>query len=547
MAAASLRSLGYAVPGEHATPDLAADLAEMETLLAKCSRPKVKGLLEERCAELRSELSLAEEAPSPPLPALRPNQFVHEPMRPGDTILIDAVRHGRADEVAMLLASCDANEPKTDGSGATALHVACQEGHREIAAALLAADAAVNPAKDDGATPLFVACQHGYAELTAALLAAGAAVDQAKDDGATPLFMACQKGHTEIAAALIAGGAAVHQATDAGATPLFVACEKGHAETAAALIAAGAEVNHRAGHGVTPLYIACQEGHTVTAAALLAAGAALNQAAEDGATPLFAACTHGHTETAAALLAAGAAADQAADGGATALFIACQQGHTETAAALLAAGAKVDEAKNGCVTPLYIACRHGRLSAVQLLSSYDASRIFAVNGMTAEGMAAYAGFDAVREWLEGSQQWTTPLHHLATIGTDRVRALLRGGAALHAKVAGADGDAPTPLSLAERLCAEGSAPPDSARAAYLVLRAAEPWSPQTHHLLPSAARARAVELMLLGVQLSHEARFEKEDDPGAGHAVLDVWMAYVMPHAVQRADYEVDVGGGLRL
>ena len=141
-------------------------------------------------------------------------------------------------------------------------------------------------------------------------------------------------------------------------------------------------------------------------------------------------------------------------------------------------------------------------------------------------MAADEGHDELHAWLVRSRQWTTPLHHLATIGADRARALLRGGADLRAAAAGAD--APTPLSLAERLRAEGSAPAGSA--ADLVLRAAEPWSPQTHHLFPSEARARAVELWLLG------ARFSREDRSAVG----DVWMAFVVPYAVTR-DYEASI------
>ena len=117
-----------------------------------------------------------------------------------------------------------------------------------------------------------------------------------------------------------------------------------------------------------------------------------------------------------------------------------------------------------------------------------------------------------------SRHWTTPLHHLATVGADRARALLRGGANLRAAAAGED--APTPVSLAERLRAEGSAPAGSA--ADLVLRAAEPWSPQTHQLFPSEARARAVELTLLGSQLERWT---------------DVWMVFVVPYAVT-PDYQ---------
>ena len=88
------------------------------------------------------------------------------------------------------------------------------------------------------------------------------------------------------------------------------------------------------------------------------------------------------------------------------------------------------------------------------------------------------------------------------------------------------------LSLAERLRAEGSAPAGSAP--NLVLRAAELWSPQTHQLFPSEARARAVEHVLLGARFSREDRFEKEDDPNAAIAMWDVWMGFVVPHAVTR-------------
>ena len=91
-------------------------------------------------------------------------------MLQGDTPLIDAARHGRAAGVAALLADgADVNEPKTDGSGATALYVACQEGHTEIATELLFANADVDQPNDNGATPLFIACQKGHTEVVTKL------------------------------------------------------------------------------------------------------------------------------------------------------------------------------------------------------------------------------------------------------------------------------------------------------------------------------------------------------------------------------------------
>ena len=69
-------------------------------------------------------------------------------MREGDTPLIDAARHARLADVEVLLSgSADVNEPKTDGSGATAVCIAAQEGHMEVVAALLAAGAHMNEPK----------------------------------------------------------------------------------------------------------------------------------------------------------------------------------------------------------------------------------------------------------------------------------------------------------------------------------------------------------------------------------------------------------------
>ena len=64
----------------------------------------------------------------------------------------------------------------------------------------------------------------------------------------------------------------------------------------------------------------------------------------------------------------------------------------------------------------------------------------------------------------------------------------------------------------------------------LVLRAARPWSRESHELYPDAARERAVELLRLGQQLSLQPRFT-----GQEQAVVDVWITHVMPQVVRRA------------
>ena len=62
-----------------------------------------------------------------------------------------------------------------------------------------------------------------------------------------------------------------------------------------------------------------------------------------------------------------------------------------------------------------------------------------------------------------------------------------------------------------------------------MLAAAEPWGPRTHALFPAAARAFAVEALLLGHQLSRQPRFAGEEG-----SIVDAWVQFVMPSAVLR-------------
>lgn len=68
--------------------------------------------------------------------------------------LINDAHHSCAVHVVALLSGgINFEEPKTDGSGATLLLVACQEGHIEVVSVLLDAGAAVDKAKSDAAVP----------------------------------------------------------------------------------------------------------------------------------------------------------------------------------------------------------------------------------------------------------------------------------------------------------------------------------------------------------------------------------------------------------
>ena len=63
----------------------------------------------------------------------------------------------------------------------------------------------------------------------------------------------------------------------------------------------------------------------------------------------------------------------------------------------------------------------------------------------------------------------------------------------------------------------------------LVLAAAQPWSPQTHERLPTAARVHVVGMLMLGHRLLRELRYKT-----VAQAMFDLWMDGVIPHAVER-------------
>ena len=204
----------------------------------------------------------------------------------------------------------------------------------------------------------------------------------------------------------------------------------------------------------------------------------------------------------------------------TRLLVACAHGDTEVIATLLDANPEL--VNQGRPDPIYMALHFGEFGIVRVLSSYGASRLisFAANQFeTLANIATRLGHHELAAWLAATRNWT-PLHHLEFHTRGRTRKLLRDGADIHAEV---KPFGVTPLSIAQDLAAAAR---PVIHSAFLVLEAAKPWSRETHHLFPAAARARAVELWPLGFRLSQQYQFPYED----------VWMTFVMPHAVTR-DY----------
>mgnify|MGYP001380343762 CR=1 FL=1 len=170
--------------------------------------------------------------------------------------------------------------------GATALWIACENGHADAARLLLDQGVDINRADKYGATPLLAACSKGHVDAVRLLLDEGAEVDRSTEGGQTPLFIACYNGHVDAAQLVLDKGAEVDRANVGGVTPLWIACSEGHVNAVRLLLKRGAEVDRAIMDGMTPLWIACQEGHVDVARLLLEEGADAGRLAKKGTTPL---------------------------------------------------------------------------------------------------------------------------------------------------------------------------------------------------------------------------------------------------------------------
>ena len=91
----------------------------------------------------------------------------------------------------------------------------------------------VNSKNQFGATPLHFAAKQGHKNLAALLITEGADTNAAAYDKSTPLHSAVISGYKEVAEQLIANGADVNAKGYEGSTPLDKAIEFKHSDTAA--------------------------------------------------------------------------------------------------------------------------------------------------------------------------------------------------------------------------------------------------------------------------------------------------------------------------
>lgn len=258
----------------------------------------------------------------------------------GQTALMNAAHHGRAEVVAALIAA-GANIHIRDEAGLNALMLAALSEKSEVVPLLCAAGAEIG---------LQEAALLGDYPLTRAFLVAG--TDLNTGETARALRWAARGGHVEVATLLLDHGAPIDAADTHGRTALMYAASFHRMSVMQLLLEHGANPNaasHRGGTALAAL-TGTDYGSTHTRVELLLVyGAHPDPQTHNGWTPLMNACLWGGTETVALLLRHGADPNVFSDAEVMAreegcsttnpLMLAVGNGHTDIVKLLLAHGA----------------------------------------------------------------------------------------------------------------------------------------------------------------------------------------------------------------
>lgn len=176
----------------------------------------------------------------------------------------------------------------TDGSGRSALMVACKQGDLPLVRSLVALGADLQARTHTGGTPFMFAALGNHRTVAEWLLARGADLQAAGDNGWTASMIAAAKGYAELLDWLITAGADISRPDVYGFTPLMRAVDNQHTDAVATLLSAAvqADVNARDEAGNTALHHAVAGGRIALVEQLLAHGAGTDLANRQGQTAL---------------------------------------------------------------------------------------------------------------------------------------------------------------------------------------------------------------------------------------------------------------------
>lgn len=166
------------------------------------------------------------------------------------TIIHWAAKCNQSISVFEYLISKNANINQADNSfQVTPLYLAASDNCPLASQALISLGTDINAQAVNGATALHVACENGNSEIISQLMAGGADINKACLHNGTPLFIAAKKGHLNAVNALIAANADLEKAYDEKFTPLVIAMENQRVDIVKALLAAKAKTDYQLHNG----------------------------------------------------------------------------------------------------------------------------------------------------------------------------------------------------------------------------------------------------------------------------------------------------------
>ncbi|KAG8467181.1 hypothetical protein KFE25_000497 [Diacronema lutheri] len=471
------------------------------------------------------------------------------------SLMYAAMRGQRAALQALLEHGADARATLDEGAecasalkcmGRTALELAVEEGHADCVRLLAERGAEVRlPVGRFG--PLLLSCLLDRVDCCAALIAAHAAVNDVDKNGFTALMAAADSASARCVRTLLDARAS-HAAAEPseGRTALMIAAQGtggphrlrwdlptppagGYAECVHALLDAGADADTRSnssGRCLTALLYAASNGNTAVVRALVARGGQVNgqrHVSSDGLSALALALVVGHEETARVLCASGAYPYSPREPRELLppLLLGRNAGLADARKAALARMSLWMAARTGWRSPLHFAQQLTPDHARELLRAGADVSLAAVRRSATLADAAAAHDDTAAGQPDASASAETP----AELARALIAQLERDGGA--ADCAEAQGDGTSDCAEAQ---GDGKSDSAEAQVARIIDAAARPWSPSTHALFPSRARARAVSLLLLGKLVARQY-----GGANGGVAAFELaWTAHVLPRVIER-------------
>lgn len=282
-----------------------------------------------------------------------------------DTLLHFAAEAGSPRVVEYLLAQKKDAWKDANANGATPIDTAVRNGRSEVVARLLAA-APMNQWPEDLRTrTLITAAQNGHYETVKELIEAKANIEAEDSWHRTPIAAAIGSGHVKIADLLYRRKGQLGTG-DQAARVLIAKAARGATQMVRWLIAHGVEADF-VQQGRTALMAGARKGTRDLANVLLDAKAKIDRVDETGASALMRAVMQGNAAYADALLARGADPTLRDNSGNTPLNRAATFNRSGAADVLLQRGARLDEKNRDGATPLALALRFGSRDCLELL------------------------------------------------------------------------------------------------------------------------------------------------------------------------------------